>query len=145
MCIVSEKRLHSIHGYRCYTTDCALDMMKVIYWHSYDHLSRRVDSRLPPLDGLWNMDKTVSENKYTYLEELINDWGFIPWSREFAEKMSMDRDYDEFVQCYAGNNDMLHEYFDNGDQAALLFTFLDEFDVKTDHESTSQICEPKSR
>jgi len=119
-------------------SDCALDVWKIIYWHSYDYLSERKDEigiNLPGLDSLWDYER----DGHTFVTDLINKFGFIPWKRDTVEKMNKVRDYDEFAECYAlGTAQIWEEFFDEDEIGELGASFFAGFDMRVDYDKVME-------
>eukprot|EP00486_Rosalina_sp_Unknown_P009715 CAMPEP_0201591932 /NCGR_PEP_ID=MMETSP0190_2-20130828/189967_1 /ASSEMBLY_ACC=CAM_ASM_000263 /TAXON_ID=37353 /ORGANISM="Rosalina sp." /LENGTH=348 /DNA_ID=CAMNT_0048050473 /DNA_START=59 /DNA_END=1105 /DNA_ORIENTATION=+ len=119
-------------------TDCTLDVWKIIYWHSYDYLSARneeIGINLPALDSLWDYER----DGHTFVTELINKFGFIPWRRDTVEKMSKVRDSDEFAECYAmATSQVWQDFFDPDEIGEFGEAFFGEFDIGKDYEKVME-------
>lgn len=117
-----------------YDRNCMLDNMKVIYEHAFDYLSHKRESRLVPLDSIYNMNERENE----YLLELINKYGFIPWHRLSIKEPIEDREYDEYMKCYSiGTNVIFSEIMDD---VHLPYRFLEGFDMMHDYKRNT--CHP---
>lgn len=119
---------------------CTLDVMKIIYWHSYDFLSKQIGSKLPSLDLIYGFE--VGE-KHKYIDYLINKYGFIPWKRDIVQKMSKLRDLEEFAECYSiGTATIFDAFFDDDEVKQFSRNFLAQFDINNDYDKTMQdVCD----